>query len=272
MNEQLVQELAVQIDGQIAQSCGSHDPNVKSSYIIQKYPQVRSCANYSEAVLLLAREQAALQVPQMGYGHTPQPTFGQQHNSLGQLQSGFGRNNQQQSSGFGGSQAGGFGQPQAGGFGQPQAGGFGQPQAGGFGQPQAGGFGQPQAGGFGQLQPQQFGGFGQQDFGVPSQSFGTPPPPGVFGQPAIPQTGQVGASQFTVFQPPKESKPKSDKILGFIPPKVFAVAVIAIVVSIVIGGIAVSIKNAVRPKQPKPNAPIEQTVPQSENSIDSLFD
>jgi len=240
MNEQLVQELAVQIDGQIAQSCGSHDPNVKSSYIIQKYPQVRSCANYSEAVLLLAREQAALQVPQMGYGHTPQPTFGQQHNSLGQLQSGFGRNNQQQSSGFGGSQAGGFGQPQAGGFGQPQ--------------------------------PQQFGGFGQQGFGVPSQSFGTPPPPGVFGQPAIPQTGQVGASQFTVFQPPKESKPKSDKILGFIPPKVFAVAVIAIVVSIVIGGIAVSIKNAVRPKQPKPNAPIEQTVPQSENSIDSLFD
>jgi len=240
MNEQLVQELAVQIDGQIAQSCGSHDPNVKSSYIIQKYPQVRSCANYSEAVLLLAREQAALQAPQMGYGHTPQPTFGQQHNSLGQLQSGFGRNNQQQSSGFGGSQAGGFGQPQAGGFGQPQ--------------------------------PQQFGGFGQQDFGVPSQSFGTPPPPGVFGQPAIPQTGQVGASQFTVFQPPKESKPKSDKILGFIPPKVFAVAVIAIVVSIVIGGIAVSIKNAVRPKQPKPNAPIEQTIPQSENSIDSLFD
>ena len=116
MNEQLVQELAVQIDGQIAQSCGSHDPNVKSSYIIQKYPQVRSCANYSEAVLLLAREQAALQAPQMGYGHTPQPTFGQQHNSLGQLQSGFGRNNQQQSSGFGGSQAGGFGQPQAGGF------------------------------------------------------------------------------------------------------------------------------------------------------------
>jgi len=240
MNEQLVQELAVQIDGQIAQSCGSHDPNIKSSYIIQKYPQVRSCANYSEAVLLLAREQAALQAPQMGYGHTPQPTFGQQHNSLGQLQSGFGRNNQQQSSGFGGSQAGGFGQPQAGGFGQPQ--------------------------------PQQFGGFGQQDFGVPSQSFGTPPPPGVFGQPAIPQTGQVGASQFTVFQPPKESKPKSDKILGFIPPKVFAVAVIAIVVSIVIGGIAVSIKNAVSPKQPKPNAPIEQTVPQSENSIDSLFD
>ena len=248
MNEQLVQELAVQIDGQIAQSCGSHDPNVKSSYIIQKYPQVRSCANYSEAVLLLAREQAALQAPQMGYGHTPQPTFGQQHNSLGQLQSGFGRNNQQQSSGFGGSQAGGFGQPQAGGFGQPQA------------------------GGFGQLQPQQFGGFGQQDFGVPSQSFGTPPPPGVFGQPAIPQTGQVGASQFTAFQPPKESKPKSDKILGFIPPKVFAVAVIAIVVSIVIGGIAVSIKNAVRPKQPKSNAPIEQTIPQSENSIDSLFD
>jgi len=240
MNEQLVQELAVQIDGQIAQSCGSHDPNIKSSYIIQKYPQVRSCANYSEAVLLLAREQAALQAPQMGYGHTPQPTFGQQHNSLGQLQSGFGRNNQQQSSGFGGSQAGGFGQPQAGGFGQPQ--------------------------------PQQFGGFGQQDFGVPSQSFGTPPPPGVFGQPAIPQTGQVGASQFTAFQPPKESKPKSDKILGFIPPKVFAVAVIAIVVSIVIGGIAVSIKNAVSPKQPKPNAPIEQTVPQSENSIDSLFD
>lgn len=240
MNEQLVQELAVQIDGQIAQSCGSHDPNVKSSYIIQKYPQVRSCANYSEAVLLLAREQAALQAPQMGYGHTPQPTFGQQHNSLGQLQSGFGRNNQQQSSGFGGSQAGGFGQPQAGGFGQPQ--------------------------------PQQFGGFGQQDFGVPSQSFGTPPPPGVFGQPAIPQTGQVGASQFTAFQPPKESKPKSDKILGFIPPKVFAVAVIAIVVSIVIGGIVVSIKNAVSPKQPKPNAPIEQTVPQSENSIDDLFD
>ena len=240
MNEQLVQELAVQIDGQIAQSCGSHDPNVKSSYIIQKYPQVRSCANYSEAVLLLAREQAALQAPQMGYGHTPQPTFGQQHNSLGQLQSGFGRNNQQQSSGFGGSQAGGFGQPQVGGFGQPQ--------------------------------PQQFGGFGQQDFGVPSQSFGTPPPPGVFGQPAIPQTGQVGASQFTAFQPPKESKPKSDKILGFIPPKVFAVAVIAIVVSIVIGGIVVSIKNAVSPKQPKPNAPIEQTVPQSENSIDSLFD
>lgn len=240
MNEQLVQELAVQIDGQIAQSCGSHDPNVKSSYIIQKYPQVRSCANYSEAVLLLAREQAALQAPQMGYGHTPQPTFGQQHNSLGQLQSGFGRNNQQQSSRFGGSQAGGFGQPQAGGFGQPQ--------------------------------PQQFGGFGQQDFGVPSQSFGTPPPPGVFGQPAIPQTGQVGASQFTAFQPPKESKPKSDKILGFIPPKVFAVAVIAIVVSIVIGGIVVSIKNAVSPKQPKPNAPIEQTVPQSENSIDDLFD
>lgn len=240
MNEQLVQELAVQIDGQIAQSCGSHDPNVKSSYIIQKYPQVRSCANYSEAVLLLAREQAALQAPQMGYGHTPQPTFGQQHNSLGQLQSGFGRNNQQQSSGFGG--------------------------------PQAGGFGQPQAGGFGQSQPQQFGGFGQQDFGVPSQSFGTPPPPGVFGQPAIPQTGQVGASQFTAFQPPKESKPKSDKILGFIPPKVFAVAVIAIVVSIVIGGIVVSIKNAVSPKQPKPNAPIEQTVPQSENSIDDLFD
>lgn len=232
MNEQLVQELAVQIDGQIAQSCGSHDPNVKSSYIIQKYPQVRSCANYSEAVLLLAREQAALQAPQMGYGHTPQPTFGQQHNSLGQLQSGFGRNNQQQSSGFGGSQAGGFGQPQ----------------------------------------PQQLGGFGQQDFGVPSQSFGTPPPPGVFGQPAIPQTGQVGASQFTAFQPPKESKPKSDKILGFIPPKVFAVAVIAIVVSIVIGGIVVSIKNAVSPKQPKPNAPIEQTVPQSENSIDDLFD
>lgn len=240
MNEQLVQELAVQIDGQIAQSCGSHDPNVKSGYIIQKYPQVRSCANYSEAVLLLAREQAALQAPQMGYGHTPQPTFGQQHNSLGQLQSGFGRNNQQQSSGFGGSQAGGFGQPQAGGFGQPQ--------------------------------PQQFGGFGQQDFGVPSQSFGTPPPPGVFGQPAIPQTGQVGASQFTAFQPPKESKPKSDKILGFIPPKVFAVAVIAIVVSIVIGGIAVSIKNAVRPKQPKSNAPIEQTVPQPDNSIDDLFD
>lgn len=232
MNEQLVQELAVQIDGQIAQSCGSHDPNVKSSYIIQKYPQVRSCANYSEAVLLLAREQAALQAPQMGYGHTPQPTFGQQHNSLGQLQSGFGRNNQQQSSGFGGSQAGGFGQPQ----------------------------------------PQQLGGFGQQDFGVPSQSFGTPPPPGVFGQPAIPQTGQVGASQFTAFQPPKESKPKSDKILGYIPPKVFAVAVIAIVVSIVIGGIVVSIKNAVSPKQPKPNAPIEQTVPQSENSIDDLFD
>lgn len=232
MNEQLVQELAVQIDGQIAQSCGSHDPNVKSSYIIQKYPQVRSCANYSEAVLLLAREQAALQAPQMGYGHTPQPTFGQQHNSLGQLQSGFGRNNQQQSSGFGGSQAGGFGQPQ----------------------------------------PQQFGGFGQQDFGVPSQSFGTPPPPGVFGQPAIPQTGQVGASQFTAFQPPKESKPKSDKLLGFIPPKVFAVAVIAIVVSIVIGGIVVSIKNVVSPKQPKTNAPIEQTVPQSENSIDDLFD
>ena len=108
--------------------------------------------------------------------------------------------------------------------------------------------------------------------GVPSQSFGTPPPPGVFGQPAIPQTGQVGASQFTVFQPPKESKPKSDKMLGFIPPKIFAVVVIAIVVSIVIGGIAVSIKNAVRPKQPKPNAPIEQTIPQSENSIDSLFD
>lgn len=248
MNEQLVQELAVQIDGQIAQSCGSHDPNVKSSYIIQKYPQVRSCANYSEAVLLLAREQAALQAPQMGYGHTPQPTFGQQHNSLGQLQSGFGRNNQQQSSGFGGSQAGGFGQPQAGGFGQPQAGGFGQPQ------------------------PQQFGGFGQQGFGVPSQSFGAPPPTGVFGQPAIPQTGQVGASQFTAFQPPKESKPKSDKMLGFIPPKVFAVVVIAIVVSIVIGGIVVSIKNAVSPKQPKPNAPIEQTVPQSENSIDDLFD
>lgn len=240
MNEQLVQELAVQIDGQIAQSCGSHDPNVKSSYIIQKYPQVRSCANYSEAVLLLAREQAALQAPQMGYGHTPQSTFGQQHNSLGQLQSGFGRNNQQQSSGFGGSQAGGFGQPQAGGFGQPQ--------------------------------PQQFGGFGQQDFGVPSQSFGAPPPPGVFGQPAIPQTGQVGASQFTAFQPPKESKPKSDKLLGFIPPKVFAVVVIAIVVSIVIGGIAVSIKNAVSPKQPKPNTPIEQTAPQSENSIDDLFD
>ena len=240
MNEQLVQELAVQIDGQIAQSCGSHDPNVKSSYIIQKYPQVRSCANYSEAVLLLAREQAALQAPQMGYGHTPQPTFGQQHNSLGQLQSGFGRNNQQQSSGFG------------------------QPQAGGFGQPQAGGFGQPQ--------PQQFGGFGQQGFGVPSQSFGAPPPTGVFGQPAIPQTGQVGASQFTAFQPPKESKPKSDKMLGFIPPKVFAVVVIAIVVSIVIGGIAVSIKNAVRPKQPKSNAPIEQTVPQPENSIDDLFD
>lgn len=240
MNEQLVQELAVQIDGQIAQSCGSHDPNVKSSYIIQKYPQVRSCANYSEAVLLLAREQAALQAPQMGYGHTPQPTFGQQHNSLGQLQSGFGRNNQQQSSGFGGSQAGGFGQPQAGGFGQPQ--------------------------------PQQFGGFGQQGFGVPSQSFGAPPPTGVFGQPAIPQTGQVGASQFTAFQPPKESKPKSDKMLGFIPPKVFAVVVIAIVVSIVIGGIVVSIKNAVSPKQPKPNAPIEQTVPQSENSIDDLFD
>ena len=232
MNEQLVQELAVQIDGQIAQSCGSHDPNVKSSYIIQKYPQVRSCANYSEAVLLLAREQAALQAPQMGYGHTPQPTFGQQHNSLGQLQSGFGRNNQQQSSGFG----------------------------------------QPQAGGFGQPQPQQFGGFGQQGFGVPSQSFGAPPPPGVFGQPAIPQTGQVGASQFTAFQPPKESKPKSDKMLGFIPPKVFAVVVIAIVVSIVIGGIAVSIKNAVRPKQPKSNAPIEQTVPQPENSIDDLFD
>jgi len=248
MNEQLVQELAVQIDGQIAQSCGSHDPNVKSSYIIQKYPQVRSCANYSEAVLLLAREQAALQAPQMGYGHTPQPTFGQQHNSLGQLQSGFGRNNQQQSSGFG------------------------QPQAGGFGQPQAGGFGQPQAGGFGQPQPQQFGGFGQQGFGVPSQSFGAPPPTGVFGQPAIPQTGQVGASQFTAFQPPKESKPKSDKMLGFIPPKVFAVVVIAIVVSIVIGGIAVSIKNAVRPKQPKSNAPIEQTVPQPENSIDDLFD
>lgn len=256
MNEQLVQELAVQIDGQIAQSCGSHDPNVKSSYIIQKYPQVRSCANYSEAVLLLAREQAALQAPQMGYGHTPQSTFGQQHNSLGQLQSGFGRNNQQQSSGFGGSQAGGFGQPQAGGFGQPQAGGFGQPQAGGFGQPQ----------------PQQFGGFGQQGFGVPSQSFGAPPPTGVFGQPAIPQTGQVGASQFTAFQPPKESKPKSDKMLGFIPPKVFAVVVIAIVVSIVIGGIAVSIKNAVRPKQPKSNAPIEQTVPQPDNSIDDLFD
>lgn len=238
MNEQLVQELAVQIDGQIAQSCGSHDPNIKSSYIIQKYPQVRSCANYSEAVLLLAREQAALQAPQMGYGHTPQPTFGQQHNSFGQLQSGFGRNNQQQSSGFGGLQAGGFGQPQAGGFGQPQ----------------------------------QFGGFGQQDFGVPFQSFGAPPPLGVFGQPAIPQTGQVGASQFTAFQPPKESKPKSDKILGFIPPKVFAVVVIAIVASIVIGGIAVSIKNAVSPKQPKPNAPIEQTVPQSENSIDDLFD
>jgi len=230
MNEQLVQELAVQIDGQIAQSCGSHDPNIKSSYIIQKYPQVRSCANYSEAVLLLAREQAALQAPQMGYGHTPQPTFGQQHNSFGQLQSGFGRNNQQQSSGFGGLQAGGFGQPQ------------------------------------------QFGGFGQQDFGVPSQSFGAPPPPGVFGQPAIPQTGQVGASQFTAFQPPKESKPKSDKLLGFIPPKVFAVAVIAIVVSIVIGGIVGSIKNFVSPKQPKTNAPIEQTVPQSENPIDGLFD
>jgi uncharacterized membrane-anchored protein YhcB (DUF1043 family) len=61
-------------------------------------------------------------------------------------------------------------------------------------------------------------------------------------------------------------------MLGFIPPKVFAVAVIAIVVSIVIGGIVVSIKNAVSPKQPKPNAPIEQTVPQSENSIDDLFD
>ncbi len=61
-------------------------------------------------------------------------------------------------------------------------------------------------------------------------------------------------------------------MLGFIPPKVFAVVVIAIVVSIVIGGIAVSIKNAVRSKQPKSNAPIEQTVPQPDNSIDDLFD
>lgn len=238
MNEQLVQDLAVQIDGHIAQACGSHDPNVKGSYVLQKYPQVRSCANYSEAVLLLAREQAALQAPQMGYGQTQQ-TFGQQHSSLGQLQSGFGRNNQAQQSG------GGFGQPQTGGFGQP---------AGSFGQP-AGSFGAP-AGGFG----------GQPDFG-------TPPPPGLFGQPAIPQAGQVGASQFTAFQPPKATKPKSDKVLGFIPTKVLVVVAIAIVVCIVIGGIGVSIKNAVSPKQPKPNAPIEQTVPTGEdNPIDSLFD
>lgn len=229
MNEQLVQELAVQIDGQIAQGCGSHDPNAKSSYIIQKYPQVRNCANYTEAVMMIAREQAALQAPQTGFSQ-PQPSFGQRQSSIGQLQSGFGQPQQ----------AGGFGQPQ-------QFGGFGQ-------QPQ--GFGQP-----------------QQDFGMTQQSFGQAPPPGLFGQPAIPQTGQVGASQFTAFQPPKASKASNGKVLGFIPPKVFAVVVISIVAIIVIGGIGVSIKNAINPKQPKPNTQIEQNAPTTPDDLfDDLFD
>lgn len=219
MNEQLVQELAVQIDGQIAQGCGSHDPNAKSSYIIQRYPQVRNCANYTEAVMMLAREQAALQAPQTGFSQ-PQPSFGQRQSSIGQLQSGFG-------------------QPQ-------QAGGFGQSQ-------QFGGFGQP-----------------QQDLGMAQQSFGQAPPPGLFGQPAIPQTGQVGASQFTAFQPPKTSKPSNGKVLGFIPPKVFAVVVISIVAIIVIGGIGVSIKNALNPKQPKTQ--IEQNISTPDNLVDDLFD
>lgn len=225
MNEQLVQELAVQIDGQIAQGCGSHDPNVKSSYIIQKYPQVRNCANYTEAVMMLAREQAALQAPQTGYSQ-PQPSFGQRQSSIGQLQSGFG-------------------QPQ-------QMGGYGQQQ--GFGQPQQG-FGQP-----------------QQDF-MAQQSFGQAPPAGVFGQPAVPQTGQVGASQFTAFQPPKQAKASNGKVLGIIPPKVFAIVVISIVAIIVIGGIGVSIKNALNPKPPAQTQQVEENVPATPDDLfDDLFD
>jgi len=244
MNEQLIQELAMQIDGQIAQSCGSQDPNAKGNYILQKYPQVRGCANYHDAVMLLAKEQAALQMPSQA-PVMPQANYGQ----------------------------GGFGQPTQVGLGQPMQG---QPMQG---QPMQG---QPMQGGSMQGQPMQ--GFGQQgygavppSFGQPTHGFGQPPSPGVFGTPAIPQTGVPGSSQFTAFQPPKDtSKKNTDKILGFIPSSIFAVLIIGIISFIVIGGIIASIVNATKGKKTPPdtNIPaIEQQIEQpTGGSIDDLFD
>lgn len=239
MNEQLIQELAVQIDGQVAQSCGSYDPNVKGNYIFQKYPQVRACANYTEAIYLLAKEQAALQMPQ-NFGNQP--------------------------TGFGQTPQGGFGQPVQGGFGQPVQGGYGQPVQGG---PQQG-VGQPQ-GGLGQT-PSGFGqpnGFGQPHGGLGANQggFGQGPAPGIFGSPAIPQTGQQGASQFTAFQA-QNAPARSDKVFGFIPVKAIVVLAILLVITIVIGGIGISVKNAFNPKSPSTQT--EQGV--EEETTDDLFD
>ena len=150
MNEQLIQQIAQQIDGQVAQAVGSQDPQAKGGFLWQKYPQVHSCANYNDAVMLLAREQAALQQPQpqqqsqgfgaappaQGFGAAPQQGFDQQQGFGVQLsqQQGFGMQ-QQQAPGFG--DMGGFGQ-QVQGFGQP-------PQPNVFGTPAVPQAGQPGA-------------------------------------------------------------------------------------------------------------------------------
>lgn len=213
MNDQLIQQLSQQIDGQVTQTVGSHDPQVKGDYLRRTYPQVRSCTSYNEAVVLLAREQAALQQAQ---------------------QSGFGI--QQQNSGFGVQQQSGFGvQPQSKVFGTPQS----QQQSGDL---------------------------------ASSPQFGAPPQPGIFGTPGVTQQGQAAASQFTAFQPPKEVKKLSGKVFGFIPSSVFAVVLIAIIGTIVIGGIVLSVVNAAKGK----NVPdINATIPAVENtyepSVDDLF-
>ncbi len=85
MDEQLIQQLVVQIDAQTAAMVQTHNAEAKSQYLWDTYPQVRACRNYYDAVVLLARERAALHVSPAtnGFGTqrgTPPPTnvFGSQ--------------------------------------------------------------------------------------------------------------------------------------------------------------------------------------------------
>jgi len=291
MNEQLIHELAVQIDGQIAQSCGSHDPHTKGAFIINKYPQVRSCDSYHEAVMLLAREQAALQTPQQQIQELAGQIDGQIAQNCGShdphIKGAYIINKYPQVRScenykeavllLAREQAALQVAQQPVGYVQQTAD-YSQPTVG-YVQSQQG-YG-PSQYSYGQPQPQQGFGQPQQGFGQPQQGgFGSPPNPGVFGTPAVPQTGIPGAAKFTAFQPQTSSqeRDKTGKIFGFIPSNVFAIIIISLVVIIFVVGIAKSISKAKKNNTPsQPPAQVEQqggtTQPDTPGgTIEDLFD
>jgi hypothetical protein len=222
--------LMLQIDEAAAAACQSADASIKGGYLWQNFPQVRGCADYNAALMLLAQEkQAALIAAQgAGFGGVPHQGFGQA-----------------QPTGYGGVPQQGFGQPQASYGGAPQQG-FGQATPAGFGQATPAGFGQATQQGFGQTQA----GFGQQ----PQAGFGQAPQQG-FGQPQAgygqqQDTTPAGAAQFAGYKPPADVKPGSDKILGILPKKYVAMLIVGAVLLTVVILIGVNIRNAFRTDTP----------------------